>query len=99
MLTQPTRQSESSFQDQVVVLAKLFRWRDYHTFDSRRSNPGFPDLVLVRDTRLVFAELKSERGKVRACQQDWLAELAFVPCVETYLWRPSDWDSIVNTLR
>jgi hypothetical protein len=45
---------ESVFQDQIVGLARFYGWdRVYHTHDSRRSHPGFPDLVLVRGPELV----------------------------------------------
>ena len=47
----------------VVDLARTLGWRVYHTYDSRRSQPGFPDLVLVRE-RILFLELKSETGKL-----------------------------------
>ncbi len=39
---------EKPFQAQVVELARLSGWLTYHTHDSRRSQSGFPDLVLVR---------------------------------------------------
>ncbi|MCC6312227.1 MAG: hypothetical protein IT345_15125, partial [Trueperaceae bacterium] len=55
---------ERDFQALVVQLARLRGWRVYHTFDSRRSPAGFPDLVLARPPRLVIAELKSEKGRV-----------------------------------
>ena len=37
--------SEKEWMRQITTLASLNRWRVYHTFDSRRSTPGFPDLV------------------------------------------------------
>ncbi|MEW6583441.1 MAG: VRR-NUC domain-containing protein, partial [Actinomycetota bacterium] len=54
--------SEAAFQDQVVDLARLRGWLVYHTFDSRHSAAGFPDLILARGDRLVAAELKTQRG-------------------------------------
>lgn len=71
-------QSEAAFQQQVVNLAAYYGWRTYHTHDSRRSNPGFPDLVLVRPPELLFVELKTDKGRVRYQQQDWLDDLATV---------------------
>jgi hypothetical protein len=59
---------------------------------------GWPDLVLVRPPRLIFAELKSDTGKVRPQQSQWLDVLRLLPQAETFLWRPCDWDSIVETL-
>ena len=94
--------TEKAFQAQVVALARTLGWQVYHPFDSRRSTPGFPDLTLVRDRRLVFAELKTERGRVTAAQRGWLDALggvaAAADCVEVYLWRPSDWDDIERIL-
>lgn len=57
--------TEKQWQEQVVQLAKLCGWLVYHTWNSMHSAAGFPDLVLVRDTRIVFAEVKSERPAAR----------------------------------
>jgi hypothetical protein len=82
--------SEAQLQAAIVGMARLLGWRTYHTHDSRRSDPGFPDLVLVRRDRLVVAELKTEKGKLVAAQTGWLA--AFIEArVETFVWRPADW--------
>lgn len=83
----------------VRDLAKLYRWRRYHTWLSKHSPAGFPDEVLVRPPRLVFAELKSDRGKLSAEQEAWLDDLRAVPGVEVYLWRPADMDEIAQVLR
>ncbi len=40
--------TEKAFQAQVLTLARLWGWRCYHAHASRRSAPGFPDLVMVR---------------------------------------------------
>jgi hypothetical protein len=79
--------SESDFQGRVIGLAKSLGWSVYHTRYSKHSEAGFPDLVLVRPPRLIFAELKVwPRTTPRPVQADWLARLGAVPCVETYLW-------------
>jgi len=90
-----TYASEKDFQSAVVKLAKLHGWMVYHTFDSRRSEPGFPDLVLMRDGVMIVAELKLD-SKVSDAQKEWLA--AFGACnVPTYVWRPEDW-TLIETL-
>ena len=48
--------TERDFQDQAQQLAPLSRWLAYYTYDSRRSQAGFPDLALMRE-RVVHAEL------------------------------------------
>jgi hypothetical protein len=58
---------------------------------------GHPDLVLVRPPRLVYAELKSDAGRLAAEQQAWLADLRACG-VEAYVWRPGDWDAIEGLL-
>lgn len=83
--------TERQLQQAIVDCARLLGWRSYHTFDSRRSEPGFPDLVLVRD-RVVFAELKSERGRLTREQRAWAAALAAAGA-EWHCWRPEDWTS------
>lgn len=95
--------TEKAFQRQVVELAKLLGWRCYHPFLSKWSERGFPDLTLVRGQRLVFAELKTDHGKVSSFQAEWQGLLAEVsrgnPGVEVYLWRPADFDAIQAALR
>jgi hypothetical protein len=88
--------SEKEWQSVVVRYARLRNWLCYHTFDSRRSAPGFPDLVLVhtKQRRVLFVELKAESGKPSLQQTLWLNVLRACPGVETYLFRPSDWDEV-----
>jgi hypothetical protein len=98
--TAVVRVTERQLQAQVVQLAQLNGWRCYHTFDSRRSAPGFPPLVLARPPCLIFAELKSEKGRLRPAQVEWLEALAEVErAPEVYLWRPGDFGDIQSTLR
>lgn len=103
--------SEAELQVAVIDLARLRGWLVHHTRPARLSqggwrtpiqgHAGFPDLVMVRDGRVIFAELKRQSGRVAADQQVWLNELLTAagaghlvrPTVEVYLWRPSDWMS------
>lgn len=103
------RQSEKQFQQVVLEAARLLGWRCYHTFDSRHSAAGFPDLVMVKGFRLIFAELKVGKNKTTDAQRDWLADLEVVAQftesvnapsnVEVYVWRPEHWDDIESTLK
>jgi hypothetical protein len=70
-----SRLTEAQFQEQVLHIAELYGWLAYHTRDSRGSQPGFPDLVLLRSPELIFAELKSATGRARPDQVKWLAHL------------------------
>lgn len=90
--------SEAEFSSLVADVARLAGFKAYHTFTSRRSQSGYPDWTFVKDGRLIFVELKTEVGKVRPDQAEWLDALSDVPGVEVYLWRPSDWTEIVNVL-
>jgi hypothetical protein len=99
---------EQSFQAVVVETARLAGWRVAHFRPARTKygwktpvtadGAGWPDLVLVRPPRIIFAELKSEQGKVTPNQTEWLDVLRLLPQVETFLWRPSNWDAVVETL-
>ncbi len=99
ILSPGVRVTEKQLQAQVVQLARLTGWRCYHTHDSRRSAPGFPDLLLVRPPRCLFVELKTTAGRLRPEQRSWLEALAEVErAPEAYLWRPADFGDIQSTL-
>ncbi len=88
---------EKDWQKQVRDLASMLGYRRaYHTFDSRRSDTGFPDLVLVRD-RVVFLELKREKGIVSVAQAGWLEALASAGA-EVYVARPRHFDYLAAVL-
>lgn len=92
--------TEEDFLREVIKTAKDWDWDVYHTRFSISSRPGFPDLVLVRPPRVVFAELKRIGGKTTERQDYWLALLNACQCetVETHLWTPADYDAIYRTL-
>lgn len=100
--------TEKQFEGQVKDLAKLYGWKYYHTWRSIHSPAGFPDCVMVRPPRLIFAELKSEKGKATPEQKGWLDILTELESclspesdlmLEVYLWRPSDFDAICEILK
>jgi hypothetical protein len=91
--------SERDLTAYVRDVARAFWWRRFHTWLSKHSPAGFPDEVLCRPPRLVFAELKSERGKLSAEQEAWLEDLRGVPGVEVYVWKPADMKEIARVLR
>lgn len=89
--------TEKQLQSAVVEAMGYMGWLTYHTHDSRRSNPGFPDIVAVKGSRLIFLELKSEKGKVRAEQVEWL-DVLIETHSEVYLVRPSTQDAFMRTV-
>jgi hypothetical protein len=58
---------------------------------------GFPDLVLVRD-RVIFAELKRDKGQLSVDQYEWL-EMLKKTGAEVYVWRPCEWTKIEGVLK
>ena len=66
--------SEADLERQVRGIARDLRVLVYHTFDSRRSEPGFPDLVCV-GRGVLYRELKRENGRLTTAQKCWLAAL------------------------
>lgn len=79
--------NEKEWQELVTGFAKLHGWQVFHHLDSRGTEAGWPDLVLIRPPELLIVELKSERGKVTSAQEATLAALGACG-VETALWRP-----------
>lgn len=90
--------TEDELQQAVIAHAEAHGWLVYHTHDSRRSQPGFPDLCLVKPPRVLFIELKSENGRVQPEQQKWLDTLAACDTVAAGLVRPSQLDAIARRL-
>ncbi len=102
---------EAVLQAKIMDMARLFGWRRTHFRTAYQpgaerwvtpmsGEKGFPDLVLVRPPRLIFAELKSKTGRLSLDQELWLADLERIPTgIEVYLWRPSDIDEIQAILK
>lgn len=91
--------TEAAWQKTVRQAAAMLNWRCYHTRFSFRSDPGFPDLICVKGNRLVALELKSERGRVTAAQQEWIEAFAAVPGVTALIAKPNDWPAVEAALK
>lgn len=100
--------SESEFQLQVMQLAHSHGWDTMHIgrvgkYVSNGAKGsmgiGWPDLVLVRNHRLLFVELKAQKAPPPSTAQRKVLELlGQVPCAEVYVWRPSDLPLVLEVL-
>lgn len=106
--------SETEFTDAILQWAKVYSWRRFHVRGNTKrliqGDVGFPDLVLVRPPRLIFAELKVGSNKLAPEQSAWLEDLrmtrmaarlegaATSSTIECYLWRPEQWSQILVVL-
>jgi hypothetical protein len=71
---------------------ELIKWLGllyFHDGDSRRNRAGLPDLIVCGSGGVIFRELKTETGKLRPEQLDWLARLT-QGGADAGIWRPSD---------
>ena len=69
------RQTEKQFQAAVRKLAALQGWDVKCTWNSLHSPAGEPDLRMVRGQRIIYAELKTETGRLSPAQAETLAGL------------------------
>lgn len=109
----PKRTPERDFQRQIIDAAQLHGWRVAHFRPAQNQKgawrtpvsadgAGFPDLVMVHKQRgVIFAEIKSRTGRLTADQAAWMDYLTAGTRHEhvgVHVWRPADWDRIVNLL-
>jgi hypothetical protein len=94
--------TERALQSAVVRLLKQHGYMTYHTFDSRRSPSGYPDIFACHQDpgHLALAlELKTATGHVTLPQQAWLDALAQCTGVHAAVVRPADLAALVALLR
>lgn len=99
---------ERDFATMIEHLLDLFGWTWKHDepavrqsgkwATSFRGDKGFPDYIATRDGRLIFAEIKNEKGRLTKNQNDWLDALRQTNA-EVYVWRPADLQTIKDVLR
>lgn len=92
-----TFETERDFQRWVVKIAKEVGWSVQHNADSRRSHPGWPDLVLWRGRRALFRELKTDKGRLTEAQVSTLEGLTKAG-LDVRVWRPKDKELILREL-
>ncbi len=90
--------TERAWQHTVLDAAGYLGWLCIHQFDARRSTPGFPDAVCVRDGAMVALEFKTAKGRVRPEQEVWLSQLDAVPGITARVARPDDWEAVLELL-
>lgn len=100
--------TEAQFTDQVIDLARMAGWLVHHDRGEMRRHiqgtVGFPDLVLLKPSRLIVAELKVGHNKPTEEQWKWLdyfhaAGLSGdLEVIESYVWRPEDELQIISIL-
>lgn len=85
---------EAEFQHKVVDLVKELGLRSWHCVDMRRSEPGWPDLVIIgkNGKGILFRELKAAEGVVSVEQLSFLRSLRAAG-EDAEVWRPQDWHS------
>jgi len=102
--------SEAEFQTSVISLARMYGWRVQHARAVQMANgkwltpiqgdAGFPDLILVKPGArggIIFAELKTDLGRVAPHQRDWLRAIDAAGG-EVCVWRPADLQTIAERL-
>ncbi len=90
--------TEKELRASIVRAAREFGWRCFFSWTSIHSPKGFPDLCMVRGDRLLFAELKTDKGKLTEDQKVWLADLTMSGKAEVYVWRPVDLETAYGIL-
>jgi hypothetical protein len=99
---------ESELQSVVIDLLNAFNWRFTHFRPAMRqsgrwSTPisghaGYPDITATKNGAILFIELKSEKGRIRPDQHEWLNDLSINPHIEAYVLRPGDIDALTRRL-
>lgn len=100
--------SENDLLRWVLDLAPRYQILAYHArpaqvgkegrwVTAQDGDTGFPDLVLAGRRGVVFAELKTEKGRVGLNQKAWIDRLA-KSGQRVYVWRPSNRDEILDVM-
>lgn len=97
--------TETQFAARVIAYAQLRQWHVVHYRPARTAtgwrtpligHRGAPDLLLAREGTVILAELKSEKGAMRAGQAAWGKAIGNI---HYRLWRPSNWGEIEQELK
>lgn len=92
------RQWQAVIEEAAAYLGYPFA---YHTHDSRKSDEGFPDLVLVKPgVRVIYFECKTDKpgSKPTQKQVDWVRALRSTGA-HAWIVRPRNVDFVLDVLR
>jgi hypothetical protein len=82
--------SEAQLMRAIRELAKWLGLLAFHSTDSRRDScAGFPDLVIAGRGGVIYREAKTDRGRLRPEQMDWISILQ-LGGADVAVWRPCD---------
>lgn len=81
--------TEAQLQASVLELCRDLGLYAYHTYDSRRCEPGWPDLVIVGAGGILFRELKDQRN-MPTPEQRHVGRLLLAAGASWAIWRPGD---------
>jgi len=82
----PERELADAFEFALRLMGPGVVW--YHTHDSRRSQPGFPDYIVLAGGTAYAFEIKRDGGELTAAQESWLRALAGAGLVAAVLVGP-----------
>ena len=97
--------NETEWQKQVLKSAHQLGWQSMHIGRTGKHQAvgakgtlgkGWPDLVLIKGGRIIFAELKGDTGTISIEQRTVLGLLHQVG--ECHVWRPRDIGLVLDTL-
>jgi hypothetical protein len=90
----------------ITEAATYLGWRWHHIRRSdkaiQQGDAGFPDVVLARNGRILFLELKREGKTPTLGQYEWLGALTLLPedtRVRAMMIRPRDLDYVLDLLK
>jgi hypothetical protein len=90
--------NERQFQASIVEAAGYAGWSCYWTWNSQHSPAGWPDLVLLKDGRILIYECKTAQGRIRPEQLACLALLQAAG-IPARIVRPADIDEVLAELQ
>jgi 3',5'-cyclic AMP phosphodiesterase CpdA len=92
--------TEKALSDNIVALARMLGYLVHRdpTWRATGADPGYPDLTLAREGKIIFVELKADKGKLTPEQMDWADAIdgthrdsGYEMRPWYYVWRPSNW--------
>lgn len=102
--------TEAQLMECLIQAARTLGFLVYHDRDSRRNEPGFPDLIIVGHGYLFAWECKTAKGRIRPAtitkrgrvlpgQDDWLNAIEAAQTVGTMVVRPQTLDYALTVLQ